>query len=127
MATSPFDPDTKAPPCTHTTVGKGSSRTGRKTSSRRHDERITRQGSVPVHVTSAFPPSFVSAGNDDPLLQHTLALVEALKQHGVDHDTLLFADDHAPRLGHEYQFDLDTADGREALDRAVAFIERVVD
>jgi acetyl esterase/lipase len=96
-------------------------------SSRRHDERTTRQGSVPVHVTSAFPPSFVSAGNDDPLLQHTLALVEALKQHGVAHDTLLFADDHAPRLGHEYQFDLDTADGREALDRAVAFIERVVD
>ena len=35
--------------------------------------------------------------------------------------------DDAPGLGHEYQFDLDTADGREALDRAVAFIERVVD
>ncbi|WP_082591951.1 alpha/beta hydrolase [Terrabacter sp. Soil810] len=94
-------------------------------SSRRHDERITRQGSVPVHVTPSFPPSFVSAGNGDPLLPHTLALVDALERHDVDHDVLLFDDDHEPRLDHEYQFDLDTPDGREALDRAVAFIERV--
>src|SRR6478735_2556484 len=85
----------------------------------------TRQGSVPVHVTSSFPPAFVSAGNGDPLLPHTVALVEALDRHGVDHDALLFDDGHEPRLGHEFQFDLDTADGREALDRAVAFIQRV--
>lgn len=117
------------------TLAKGSSRLGSWLidtaiwsylgSSRRHDERITRQVSVPVHVTSSFPPVFVSAGNGDPLLPHTVALVEALRQHEVDHDTLLFPDDHAPRLAHEYQFDLDTRDGREALDRAVAFIERV--
>ena len=78
-------------------------------SSRRHDERTTRQGTVPLHVTPSFPPSFVSAGNGDPLLPHTLGLIEALEQHGVDHDALLFDDAHAPRLGHEYQFDLDTA------------------
>ena len=46
-------------------------------------------------------------------------------RHGVDRETLLFPEDHEPRLGHEYQFDLDTPDGREALDRAVAFIHRV--
>ena len=94
-------------------------------SSRRHDERITRQGSVSAHISPSFPPAFVSAGNGDPLLPHTLGLVEALDQHGVDHDVLLFDDDHEPRLAHEYQFDLDTPDGREAIDRAVAFIERV--
>src|SRR6476659_5112030 len=91
-------------------------------SSRRHDERITRQGTVPLHVSPSFPPSFVSAGNGDPLLPHTLGLIEALDQHGVDRDVLLFDDAHAPRLGHEYQFNLDSADGREALDRAVAFV-----
>jgi acetyl esterase/lipase len=80
---------------------------------------------VPLHVSPSFPPSFVSAGNDDPLLPHTRGLVEALEQHGVDHDVLLFADDHEPGLGREYQFDLDGADGREALDRAVAFVHRV--
>jgi acetyl esterase len=95
-------------------------------SSRRHDERTTRQGSVPAHVTSSFPPCFVSAGNGDPLLPHTVALVEALDRHGVDHEALLFDDEHEPRLGHEFQLDLDTVDGREAFDRAVAFIERVV-
>ena len=55
-----------------------------------------RQGTVPLHVSPSFPPSFVSAGNDDPLLPHTRGLVEALEQHGVDHDVLLFADDHEP-------------------------------
>ena len=50
-------------------------------SSRRHDERTTRQGTVPLHVSPSFPPTFVSAGNGDPLLPHTLGLVEALEQH----------------------------------------------
>ncbi|GAA5020315.1 alpha/beta hydrolase [Terrabacter aeriphilus] len=94
-------------------------------SSRRHDDRTTEQGSIPVHVTPSFPPAFVSAGNGDPLLPHTSALVEALDRHGVDHDTLLFDETHEPRLGHEFQFDIDSADGRQALDRAVAFVERV--
>ena len=94
-------------------------------SSRRHDERTTRQGTVPLHVSPSFPPSFVSAGNGDPLLPHTLGLIEALEQQGVERDVLLFDDAHAPRLGHEYQFDLDSADGREALDRAVAFVHHV--
>jgi hypothetical protein len=40
-------------------------------------------------------------------------------------DRLLFASDHVPTLGHEYQFDLDLEDGRVAFARIVAFIERV--
>ncbi|HET9632449.1 MAG TPA: alpha/beta hydrolase [Terrabacter sp.] len=95
-------------------------------SRRGHDERTTRQGTVPLHVSPSFPATFVSAGNGDPLLPHTLGLVDVLGRHGVDHEVLLFPDEHEPRLGHEYQFDLDTREGREALDRAVAFIERVV-
>src|SRR4051812_25935786 len=91
----------------------------------RRDVRLTRQGSVAVHITPSFPPTFVSAGNGDPLLPHTLGLVDALDRQGVDHDVLLFDGDHDPRLGHEYQFDLDTVDGREALDRVVAFLGRV--
>ncbi|NUO34079.1 MAG: alpha/beta hydrolase [Dermatophilaceae bacterium] len=93
--------------------------------SQRHDERVTLQGSIPPNLTPAFPPVFVSAGNGDPLLPHTLRLVESLAEHGVGHEALLFADDRQPRLGHEFQFDLDTAAGREALDRSVAFIQRV--
>jgi len=80
---------------------------------------------VPLHVSPSFPATFVSAGNGDPLLPHTLGLVEVLQRQGVDREVLLFPEDHEPRLGHEYQFDLDSPEGREALDRAVAFVDRV--
>ena len=79
---------------------------------------------MPQNLTAAFPPAFVSAGNADPLLPHSLGLVAALDAVGVEHETLFFADDHEPRLGHEFQFDLDSEPGRLALDRAVAFVER---
>ena len=39
----------------------------------------------------------------------------------MDLDPLFYEDDHRPLLGHEYQFDLDLADGRTAFDRMVAF------
>lgn len=78
--------------------------------------------SVPAHVTPAFPPSFISAGNADPLLPHSEALADALAQQGVRVETLFFPADHAPALGHEYQFDLDGEAGREALARSVAFL-----
>jgi acetyl esterase len=40
-------------------------------------------------------------------------------------DTLFFSDDYAPPLPHEYQFNLDTRVGREALNRMLAFIDVV--
>lgn len=80
--------------------------------------------SVVDHVTDRFPPAFVSAGNADPLLAHSRSLVEALSRRAVDVETLFFADDHEPALGHEYQFRLDTDPGREAFERAVEFLRR---
>jgi acetyl esterase len=81
--------------------------------------------SVPQNLPAGFPPAFVAAGNADPLLPHSLALATALEAGGVEHETLFFDGDHEPRLGHEFQFDLDTEAGRLALDRTVAFVERV--
>ena len=82
-------------------------------------------GSVPQHVGPGFPPAFVSAGNADPLLPHSLGLAATLERLGLDADTLFFPEDHEPRLAHEYQFDLDGDAGRLALERAVAFLRRV--
>ena len=82
-------------------------------------------GSVPQHAGPGFPPAFVSAGNADPLLPHSLGLVATLERLGLDVDSLFFPEDHEPRLAHEYQFDLDTDAGRLALERAVAFLHRV--
>lgn len=79
--------------------------------------------SVVRHVTPAFPPTFLSAGNADPLLPHSRALAEALRAQGVRVQTLFFADDHLPALPHEYQFNLDSDAGQRALEETVAFLE----
>lgn len=87
------------------------------------DER-TSQFSVARFVTADFPPAFISAGNGDPLLPHSRALAEALARRGVEVDALFFAQDRRPALPHEYQFNLDTDAGREALERKVKFVAR---
>jgi acetyl esterase len=88
----------------------------------RHDERFMATTSLPPNVTEAFPPAFITAGNADPLLPQSHALHSALESKGVAVETLFFADDHEPPLPHEYQFDLELADGRAATDRLIAFL-----
>ena len=79
--------------------------------------------SIAPYVAAAFPPAFVSAGNADPLGPQSVAVAQALEAKGVNVTRLFFPPDHQPPLGHEYQFDLDTADGRRALDRAVDWLK----
>ena len=78
--------------------------------------------SVARHVTPAFPPAFISAGNADPLEPHSHAMAAALQKQGVRVDALFFPKDHAPPLPHEYQFNLDSEAGRQAMERSVAFL-----
>jgi acetyl esterase len=82
-------------------------------------------GGVLEHLSSRFPPPFVSAGNADPLLPQSRALVAALARHDVAVDTLFFPDDHTPPLGHEYQFDGTTPAFDVALARCLAYLDRV--
>jgi acetyl esterase len=78
--------------------------------------------SVARFVTKDFPPAFISVGNDDPLQAHSYLLADALRAQGVHVDALFWPEDHKPGLPHEYQFDLDTAEGREALKRQEQFL-----
>lgn len=82
--------------------------------------------SIPKYVTKDFPASFITVGNVDPLAPHSYALAKALKDVDVQTDTLFYADDHQPALNHEYQFNLDTADGKTALSRMMTFAKQVV-
>lgn len=95
-------------------------------SGERHYRDHTAFGSwaVTEHLTSAFPPTLVTVGNADPLRPHSELLVERLRALGVQTDTLFFADDSSPPLGHEYQFDLDSDAAREFLERLLAFLRR---
>lgn len=78
--------------------------------------------SVLRHVSPAFPPSFITVGNADPLKAHSLALEARLRALGVPVQTLYFPDDRTPPLGHEYQFNLDDPAGEQALQRLLAFL-----
>lgn len=80
--------------------------------------------SVAEHVTARFPPTFITAGNADPLLPHSLSMARRLEALGVETDTLFFESDRVPALGHEFQFDLDSDAGQEALARITAFLRR---
>lgn len=80
--------------------------------------------SITSRVGADFPPAFVTAGNADPLLPHSLALAEALSDQGADVETLFFPAEYEPALGHEYQFKLDTRAAQLVLSRSVDFLRR---
>jgi len=90
----------------------------------REDERFNLM-SVTNHVTGAFPPSFISSGNADPLTPQAVVLARKLTSLGVRVETLFFPADYVPALPHEYQFNLDEPTGREALNRTLAFLSAI--
>lgn len=85
-----------------------------------------RRMSVVHHVDAAFPPTFLAAGNADPLTRRqTPPMAERLRALGVPLDEYYPGTDERP-VNHEFQFWLDTPEGTEALERAVAFLRKVV-
>lgn len=93
----------------------------------RDDERFVASTSVAGQVTAAFPPTFLTAGNDDPLVGQSTALADVLRALGVEVDALFFPPDHEPPLEHEYQFHFDRDDAATALERLLAFLARCTD
>ena len=95
------------------------------TGSRDHDSAGLRQMSSIDHVTAAFPPTFISGGNDDPLTDaQSRPLAATLEGFGVEVTTLFYPPDHEPGLAHEYQFNLDNADGQNALAQMLRFLKQ---
>jgi acetyl esterase/lipase len=77
---------------------------------------------VGEHLSAAFPPTFLTVGNADPLAAQSHALAHSLQALGVPVETLFFPADHTPPLPHEYQFNLAGEPGRRALERSLAFL-----
>ena len=80
---------------------------------------------ITPNVSARFPPCYLTSGNADPLLPQALALDQRLRTLGVEVDSLFFAADHRPPLLHEYQFNLDSAEGQLSQQRLLAFLARV--
>ena len=77
-------------------------------------------------VTADFPATWISGGNGDPLTaSQSKPLAERLNGLGVPVTELFYPDDLEPQLGHEYQFHLDLAAARAALDSTIAFLGEV--
>lgn len=90
------------------------------------ESAVFAQMSVIDHVTKAFPAAFITGGNDDPLTaSQSRPFAAKLASEGVAVDALFYPADHDPPLPHEYQFDLGTADGQQALKRTIAFLRSV--
>jgi acetyl esterase len=86
------------------------------------NDPYAKSASVTNFLTDSFPPTFISAGNNDPLLPQSRLLAQKLSALNVPIDTLFFPENHEPPLGHEYQFTLDV-DGKLALERSIRFID----
>lgn len=95
------------------------------TGTRDTNSPLIRQMSPYYHVTSAFPATFISGGNGDPLTKvQSMPLAEKLSGLGVPLTTLFYADDHTPSLPHEYQFTFNT-DGEAAFVTMVQFLKNL--
>ena len=82
-----------------------------------------RHASVVDYVTKDFPPSFITAGNVDPLEQQSLEFAKKLTSLQVPTSTLFYPANYTPALNHEYQFNLDTQDGQNALKQMTSFLK----
>ena len=90
------------------------------------NDKYAKTASVTNFLTGKFPPTFISAGNNDPLLNQSKILAEKLSTLNVPIDTLFYPKNHEPALGHEYQFKLDSA-GKIALERSSSFLRMIAE
>ena len=88
----------------------------------RNDERF-KLTSITHYVTGAFPRTFISSGNGDPLAPQAVLLARRLAEAGVHVETLFFPANRLPRLAHEYQFNLEEPAGKESLRRICSFLD----
>ncbi len=80
---------------------------------------------VVAQVGTDFPPTFLAAGNADPLTRRqTPPLAARLRELGVDL-TEYFPGTPEHPVHHEFQFLLDTPEGAEALEQTVRFLRKV--
>lgn len=89
------------------------------------EDAYAKTASVMQYINKTFPPSFISAGNDDPLLPQSRQLATKLSREPIAIDTLFFPDHREPALAHEYQFNLNTEAGQLALERSLLFLEKI--
>lgn len=73
-------------------------------------------------ATAAFPPSFISDGNNFSFEREGQELARALADKGARVETLFFPKDEGKTVDHEYQMGLNTHEGGLAWERVTRFL-----
>ena len=84
---------------------------------------FSEQATISKHITSQFPPTFITDGNTASFEEHGLELANALEQKNVMVETYFIPLD-VERTAHEYQFIMNTPSGEESFIRTVEFLRR---
>ncbi|WFR62703.1 alpha/beta hydrolase [Paenibacillus amylolyticus] len=79
--------------------------------------------STVLQATAEYLPAFITSGNDDPLTSQSVELAQVLKRLDVATETLFFSNS-SEKLGHDYQFDLKSEAGQQAIHSAVRFMQQ---
>jgi acetyl esterase/lipase len=74
-----------------------------------------------AQVTPAYPPAFLACGDQDPFVSQAQELIVALAKNGVESSAYL-PESKEESLGHEFQIQLDSAAGKEAMRRVAQFL-----
>ncbi|MFJ8896677.1 alpha/beta hydrolase [Leifsonia sp. NPDC102414] len=78
------------------------------------------------YVTPQYPPTFITGGNGDGLTWiESIPMASALKAHNVPVQELFWPANHTPALQHEYQFNLDRPEAKQALSETLDFLAAI--
>jgi acetyl esterase len=81
------------------------------------------EASLVDHLTSEFPPTYVTDGNAFSFQEQGIALNKKLKSLGVESQGLFFTDTK-DQIVHEYQFNYDTKEAKECYEQTVSFVNK---
>ena len=86
-------------------------------------KRFSYQTTISNHVTSDFPPTFITDGNNLSFEDHGRDLADALKKQDVSVETF-FIPVSSEKAAHEYQFIMNTSSAKESFKQVTAFIKK---
>ena len=86
------------------------------------DSTFAQEGDVVKNLNAAFPPTFISDGNEGSFESHGRALAERLSAQGTAVTTAFYPRSEG-KLTHEYQFDFTLPAAQTSFDALVTFLK----
>ena len=83
------------------------------------------QATISNHLTSKFPPTFISDGNSGSFESHARVFAEDLRKNSVEVETYFIPRDFEV-TPHEYQFVMNTVAGAESFQKTLDFLNNSV-